>query len=523
MNTNVADALDALGHELVSCRGERVESAALINQALTIRTQLLGSEHAQVATSLQHLGEVQISESKLIEAEELFQRALAMRRRLFGNEHVEVAESLATLAQMRTWQARQDEAEAYAREALAILSRVAPDPRALLAGASAQRVLGEILRRQGRVEEALELQRAAMKICRSLLGSAHPDYAATLNNLASALLSANQLGEAETAVREALAINRTIVGDLHSRTRFCLETLAKILRQAGRFAEAETAYREAFPRGLCPGLIMVLRAQGKIAEAEARMASVASEARQAVEVAKTLPPSEVGVSARCRLAAALWYQGRIAESEPALDEALDIANRLAASATLLDGLSFQAMRNAALEVWFGRQSEHTALCQRWLTWAEAQPQFTPKGRAAAMVNLGPVSDPQLRARANDLARQALEAAPTNALLVWYRLNLGVAAFRLERYPEAERMLLQSEQDGPGTWHPAARTCTSKFFRAMMLFRQGRKDAARRLSIEAEAETPPLPAEVHWSLAEGADYDDLMLWLAYKEARALLKP
>ena len=29
--------------------------------------------------------------------------------------------------------------------------------------------------------------------------------------------------------------------------------------------------------------------------------------------------------------------------------------------------------------------------------------------------------------------------------------------------------------------------------------------------------------VRWPLAEGGDYDDLMLWLAYKEARALLNP
>jgi len=99
----------------------------------------------------------------------------------------------------------------------------------------------------------------------------------------------------------------------------------------------------------------------------------------------------------------------------------------------------------------------------------------------------------------------------------------VAAYRLGRYPEAERILLESEQDGPNTWHPAARTCTSKFFRSMMLFRQGQSDAARRLFTEAAASTPPLPAEVRWALAEGADYDDLMLWLAYREARALLKP
>jgi hypothetical protein len=58
---------------------------------------------------------------------------------------------------------------------------------------------------------------------------------------------------------------------------------------------------------------------------------------------------------------------------------------------------------------------------------------------------------------------------------------------------------------------------------MMLYQQGQPDAASGLFAEAEAATPPLPADVRWSLAEGSDYDDLMLWLAYREARALLNP
>ena len=42
MNTNVADSLDILGQELRNRRGEAVESQALLNQALLIRTQLPG-------------------------------------------------------------------------------------------------------------------------------------------------------------------------------------------------------------------------------------------------------------------------------------------------------------------------------------------------------------------------------------------------------------------------------------------------------------------------------------------------
>ena len=57
--------------------------------------------------------------------------------------------------------------------------------------------------------------------------------------------------------------------------------------------------------------------------------------------------------------------------------------------------------------------------------------------------------------------------------------------------------------------------TAKFYRAMSLFRQGQEAEARQLFAEAEAKMKPLPG--------GADHDDLILWLAYKEAKALLAP
>ena len=532
MNTNVADALDRLGHELRSCRGEAVESKSLLEQALMIRTNLLGPEHLQVADSLQHLGGVQLYLGQCSDAADLFQRSLAMRRRLGGNEREEVAELLTVLADTARYLGNLKEAEAYAREALAILSRIFPGDPASLAIASAQEALSGALLDQGKAEESLILLQKVITIREHLLGSEHLDSASARYNLGRALRSAGRLSEAERMIRDALGICRRQVGGRHTLTAFCLETLADLLKNSRRYDEAETAYREALAllktrenslvRRVRNDLVSLLRAQQKTADVRLFLAETSAEAREAANRARGLPPSEAGANALLRWAELLWCQGQVAEAELALTEALAISNKLKLSSNLNDELSFQAMRNAALEVWFGRQAEHDALCQRWLIWAEAQPQFTFKGRAAGMVNLRSVADPRLQVTAYNLARQAVEAAPINALLVWYRLTQGVAAYRLERYQEAERMLLQSEQDGPVLWHPAARTCTSKFFRAMMLFRQGQPDDARQLFNEAEAATPPLPADIQSSLAEGADYDDLMLWLAHREARALVK-
>ena len=56
---------------------------------------------------------------------------------------------------------------------------------------------------------------------------------------------------------------------------------------------------------------------------------------------------------------------------------------------------------------------------------------------------------------------------------------------------------------------------------MSLFRQGKENEARKLATEAAAKMKPLPKDDKNPLADGATADDLTLWLAYKEAKALI--
>ncbi len=67
--------------------------------------------------------------------------------------------------------------------------------------------------------------------------------------------------------------------------------------------------------------------------------------------------------------------------------------------------------------------------------------------------------------------------------------------------------------------------TSAFFQAMSLFRQGKPDEARKLAIAAAAKMKPLPADEQNPLTGNAnddDLNDLILWLAYKEAKAMIQ-
>jgi serine/threonine protein kinase len=63
---------------------------------------------------------------------------------------------------------------------------------------------------------------------------------------------------------------------------------------------------------------------------------------------------------------------------------------------------------------------------------------------------------------------------------------------------------------------------SGFYRAMSLFRQGKRDEARKLAIETARRMEPFPKDEQNPLANGAYYDTQIMWLAYKEANAMIK-
>ena len=64
--------------------------------------------------------------------------------------------------------------------------------------------------------------------------------------------------------------------------------------------------------------------------------------------------------------------------------------------------------------------------------------------------------------------------------------------------------------------------TSAFYLAMALSLQGKDAEARRVATEAIPRMRPLPRDEANPLDGGANHDDLILWMACKEATLLLK-
>jgi WD40 repeat protein/tetratricopeptide (TPR) repeat protein len=206
-----------------------------------------------------------------------------------------------------------------------------------------------------------------------------------------------------------------------------------------------------------------------------------------------------------KLAGAYQAAGRTREAMPHLAEL--------SSANPLDSAFF--LRVAALQAWFGQREEFAATRQRILSLAKGSLVLLTAQRAAMACSILPSPDKGDLETAQALGRQAVDLGKYGGGNL---LALGMAEFRIGNDAAAEKALLAAEAASPNT---TLVTGPSRFYRAMILFRQGKTTEARALARDAAATMRPLPADEQNPLTGNVTQDDLIPWLAYKEAKAMI--
>ncbi|MCS7154169.1 MAG: tetratricopeptide repeat protein, partial [Bacteroidia bacterium] len=97
---------------------------------------------------------------------------------------------------------------------------------------------------QGRYAEAESLHLEAKAIRAKVLGTEHPDYATTLNNLAAVYTDQERYAEAESLHLEAKAIRAKVLGTEHpDYYHQSLYNLARLYQRQRRYSEADTLWR----------------------------------------------------------------------------------------------------------------------------------------------------------------------------------------------------------------------------------------------------------------------------------------
>jgi WD40 repeat protein/serine/threonine protein kinase len=176
------------------------------------------------------------------------------------------------------------------------------------------------------------------------------------------------------------------------------------------------------------------------------------------------------------------------------------------------------IRTAALQAWFGQDRDLAATCDRALRVSQDTKDPTTAERTAKICSLRQ-ADARTHEAALVLARRAMSLGEGHEYLVYFRMALGMAEYRSGHYAAAEAALLAAAQHGNDNYIVAV---TSAFYRALSLFRQGKEAEAHQVAAEAAARMKPLPADGKNPLDGNTGADDLILWLAYKEAKALIR-
>jgi serine/threonine protein kinase/tetratricopeptide (TPR) repeat protein len=237
-----ARLMDTIGG-LYQSIGVQDRAQLLLEEALKLRRQTLGAEHADVADSLHHLARLAHQKGDFAGSETLFREALALRRKLLGTEHTDVADTMNGLGVLLLDRGNLGEADPLLREALALRRRKLGQEHKDVA--ESFNGLGRLLSKQGKFAEAAEMYGQALALYRKLFGEEHPYVAANLNTRAAMLHELGDYDGAEPLFREALALNRKLLGAEHPDIVSSLANLASLLQDKRQYEEAEQLYRQA--------------------------------------------------------------------------------------------------------------------------------------------------------------------------------------------------------------------------------------------------------------------------------------
>jgi tetratricopeptide (TPR) repeat protein len=239
----------------------------------------------------------------------------------------------------------------------------------------------------------------------------------------------------------------------------------------------------------------------------ADMHAAAQNWKQAVaEYHQLLKHSPADAASLTKLAAAYQGGGRTRDALPHLEKAW--------AASPKDTLLSQ--RIAALHAWFAQHKEFADTRKRILALAKDTSDSAAAERAVKAYCIRPAAGKAELAQALTLARTAVKIRKGGSFNL---LALGMAEYRSGNDAAAMKALLAAEKAAPNNPHV---TGIAVFFRAMSLFRQGKHDEARKLALVAAAKMKPPPTDENNPLAGNATPDDMILWLAHREAKALIQ-
>jgi tetratricopeptide (TPR) repeat protein len=363
-------------------------------------------------------------------------------------------------------QGQYQQAEPLMKEALEIRKQVLGTLHP--AYATSLNNLAALYQSQGRYEQAEPLYLEDLKITKQVLGTNHPDYAKSLNNLALLYQSQGRYEQAEPLFQQALEIRKQVLGTNHPSYATSLNNLALLYESQGRYEQAEPLYQQALEirkqlrdtnhpdyANSLNNLAGLYQSQGRYEQAEPLY-------QQALEIKKQVLGTNHPDYAKSlgNLARLYKSQGRYEQAEPLLKEVSEVFKQVQGTnhpdyATSLNNL-------AGLYQSQGRYEEAEPLMKEALEIKKQVLGTNHPDYATSLNNLAGLYDDQGRyEEAEPLYQQASEVYKqvlgTNHPSYATSLNNLAGLYESQgRYEEAEPLFQQAleiKKQVLGTQHP----------------------------------------------------------------------
>ena len=196
------------------------------------------------ATLMDTVGMIYLKIGLYDDARPLLQSALETRRQLLGEDPAGEAESLQHVAELGFWEGDLDAAESLFGQALAMQRGLFGDDHPEVAESLTG--LGRLLNRKGDYAAAEPVLREALAMRRRLFGDEHLEVAESLQFLGGLLVAGkSDFAAAEPLLREALATHRKLLGPEDLTVAATLTFLGQLVFLRGDHQAAEPMYWEA--------------------------------------------------------------------------------------------------------------------------------------------------------------------------------------------------------------------------------------------------------------------------------------
>ncbi|MEM7159557.1 MAG: tetratricopeptide repeat protein [Myxococcota bacterium] len=238
----VAATLDGLGNVLHQ-KGELEPSLEQHREALDIRKRVLDADHPAIGTSLDSMGRILLALGRHEDALESHLQALEIHERAYGPSHPHVSPTLSNLGQVMDAKGDLDAASEYHGRALSIREQALGPDHPDVAGSVMS--LGLALRKQGKLERSRTFHQRALDIWLKVGGAEHPNVAVARINLGAVL---DRLGHQEEALDEygkAKVIIERAFGSEHPNLAAVLDNMGVVLHAQGKLDEAYQHHLEA--------------------------------------------------------------------------------------------------------------------------------------------------------------------------------------------------------------------------------------------------------------------------------------